>query len=117
MAVEFELNGQRFVGINGGPQFTSDEAVSFRITCDTSDEVDRYWERLTEGGAESLCGWPKYHCGLSWQVVPAGMAEVLGDPDPERLDTFASINAGACTRDGPGADEGGGRPRSWTAGG
>lgn len=86
MTVEFELNGQRFVGINGGPQFTFDEAVSFQITCDTQDEVDRYWERLTEGGEESQCGWLKDRYGLSWQVVPAGMAEVLGDPDPERAE-------------------------------
>lgn len=84
MTVEFELDGQRFVGINGGPQFTFDEAVSFQITCETQDEVDYYWERLTEGGSESQCGWLKDRYGLSWQVVPTGMEEALGDADPER---------------------------------
>jgi predicted 3-demethylubiquinone-9 3-methyltransferase (glyoxalase superfamily) len=84
MAVEFELDGQRFVGINGGPQFTFDEAVSFQITCEDQDEVDHYWERLTDGGQESQCGWLKDRYGLSWQVVPAGMDEVFADPDPER---------------------------------
>lgn len=83
MTIEFELDGQRFVGINGGPQFTFDEAVSFQITCETQDEVDRYWDALTaDGGAESQCGWCKDRFGLSWQVVPAGMEEVFADPDP-----------------------------------
>jgi predicted 3-demethylubiquinone-9 3-methyltransferase (glyoxalase superfamily) len=84
MTVEFELDGQRFVGINGGPQFTFDEAVSFQISCEDQDEVDYYWERLTEGGEESQCGWLKDRYGLSWQVVPTGMEEVFNDPDPER---------------------------------
>ena len=84
MTVEFEINGQRFVGINGGPQFPFTEAVSFQITCETQEEVDRYWEVLTEGGEESMCGWLKDRYGLSWQVVPAGMDEVFGDPDPAR---------------------------------
>jgi predicted 3-demethylubiquinone-9 3-methyltransferase (glyoxalase superfamily) len=84
MTVEFELAGQRFVGINGGPQFTFDEAVSFQITCEDQEEVDYYWERLTEGGQESQCGWLKDRFGLSWQVVPTGMDEALNDPDPER---------------------------------
>jgi predicted 3-demethylubiquinone-9 3-methyltransferase (glyoxalase superfamily) len=84
MTVEFELAGQRFVGINGGPQFTFDEAVSFQITCEDQEEVDYYWERLTEGGQEIQCGWLKDRFGLSWQVVPTGMDEALNDPDPER---------------------------------
>ena len=84
MTVEFELDGQRFVGINGGPQFTFDEAISFQINCDDQEEVDYYWERLTEGGEESQCGWLKDRFGLSWQVVPTGMEEVFADPDPER---------------------------------
>jgi len=84
MTVEFDLNGQRFVGINGGPQFTFNEAVSFQISCETQDEVNYYWERLTDGGEEGQCGWLKDRFGLSWQVVPTGMGEVLGDPDPER---------------------------------
>jgi predicted 3-demethylubiquinone-9 3-methyltransferase (glyoxalase superfamily) len=84
MTVEFELDGQRFVGINGGPQFKFDEAVSFQITCETQDEVDYYWEGLSEGGEEGPCGWLKDRYGLSWQVVPTGMEELVADPDPER---------------------------------
>ena len=84
MTVEFELDGQRFVGINGGPQFPFTEAVSFEITCDTQDEVDYYWDRLTDGGEEVQCGWLKDRYGLSWQVVPRGMTEILNDPDPQR---------------------------------
>jgi predicted 3-demethylubiquinone-9 3-methyltransferase (glyoxalase superfamily) len=84
MTVEFELDGQRFVGINGGPEFTFSEAVSFQITCADQAEVDRYWAALTDGGAESQCGWLADRYGLSWQVVPAGMEELFADPDPER---------------------------------
>ena len=84
MTVEFELDGQRVVGINGGPQFTFDEAVSFQITCEDQDEVDYYWERLSEGGKEGPCGWLKDRYGLSWQVVPTGMEELFSDPDPAR---------------------------------
>ena len=84
MTVEFELNGNRFIAINGGPQFKFDEAVSFTITCDDQEELDHYWERLSDGGEEGPCGWLKDKFGLSWQVVPAGMEEVFGDPDPER---------------------------------
>ena len=84
MTVEFELDGQRFVGINGGPQFTFDEAVSFQIDCENQEEVDYYWERLTDGGEESQCGWLKDRFGLSWQVVPTGMDELFNDPDPVR---------------------------------
>ena len=84
MTVEFELDGQRFVGINGGPQFTFDEAVSFEVACEDQDEVDYYWEKLSEGGEEGQCGWLKDRFGLSWQVVPTGMEEVFADPDPER---------------------------------
>jgi predicted 3-demethylubiquinone-9 3-methyltransferase (glyoxalase superfamily) len=84
MTVEWELDGQRFVGINGGPQFTFSEAVSFQITCETQDEVDYYWDQLSAGGEEGQCGWLKDRYGLSWQVVPAGMEEVFADPDPQR---------------------------------
>jgi predicted 3-demethylubiquinone-9 3-methyltransferase (glyoxalase superfamily) len=84
MTVEFELDGQRFVGINGGPQFKFDEAVSFEIHCEDQEEVDYYWEKLSDGGEEGQCGWLKDRFGLSWQVVPAGMDEVFGDADPER---------------------------------
>ena len=84
LTVEWELNGQRFVGINGGPQFKFDEAVSFAISCEDQDEVDYYWEKLTDGGEESVCGWLKDRFGVSWQVVPQGMEELFSDPDPER---------------------------------
>ena len=86
MTVEWELDGQRFVGINGGPQFKFDEAVSFQITCEDQDEVDYYWERLSEGGSEGQCGWLKDKFGLSWQVVPTGIEEVFADPDPKRAE-------------------------------
>ena len=86
MIVEFELDGQRFVGINGGPEFTFGEAVSFQIACATQDEVDYYWERLSEGGEEGQCGWLKDRYGLSWQVVPTGMEELFADPDPQRAE-------------------------------
>jgi predicted 3-demethylubiquinone-9 3-methyltransferase (glyoxalase superfamily) len=84
MTVEFELDGQRFVGINGGPEFKFDEAISFQITCKDQDEVDYYWDKLTEGGGEGPCGWLKDKFGLSWQVVPESMAELFDHPDPER---------------------------------
>ncbi len=86
MTVEFELDGQRFIGINGGPEFTFDEAVSFGIECETQEEIDYFWERLSEGGEEGPCGWLKDRYGLSWQVVPRGMEEVFADPDPERAE-------------------------------
>jgi predicted 3-demethylubiquinone-9 3-methyltransferase (glyoxalase superfamily) len=84
MVVEFELDGQRFVAINGGPEFKFDEAVSFQITCETQEEIDYYWERLSDGGEEGPCGWLKDRYGLSWQVTPSGMDEVFSHPDPER---------------------------------
>ncbi|HEX2087891.1 MAG TPA: VOC family protein [Solirubrobacteraceae bacterium] len=84
MTVEWELDGQRFIGINGGPQFTFTEAVSFMITCDTQEEIDHYWARLSEGGEEGPCGWLKDRYGLSWQVVPKGMDELFASDDPQR---------------------------------
>ena len=84
MTVSFELDGQRFVGINGGPDFTFNEALSLEIVCESQDEVDYYWERLTDGGQEGQCGWLKDRYGVSWQVVPTGMSEVFDDADPER---------------------------------
>jgi predicted 3-demethylubiquinone-9 3-methyltransferase (glyoxalase superfamily) len=86
MTVEFELDGQRFVAINGGPEFTFSEAVSLQITCETQADVDYYWDRLTEGGQEGPCGWLKDRYGLSWQVVPAGAEELFADPDPQRAE-------------------------------
>jgi len=86
MTVEFELDGQRFTAINGGPQFTFDEAISFAITCQDQNEVDYYWEKLTDGGEEGPCGWLKDRYGVSWQVVPTGMEEMFADPDPGRAE-------------------------------
>jgi len=84
MTVEFELDGQRLVGINGGPRFKFSEAISLQIVCDDQEAVDYYWEKLTDGGEEGPCGWLKDRYGLSWQVVPKGMDEVFSGSDPER---------------------------------
>ena len=86
MVVEFELDGQRIVGINGGPQFKFSEAVSLQVNCETQEEVDLYWERLTDGGEEGPCGWLKDRYGLSWQVTPSGMDNLFSDPDPQRAE-------------------------------
>jgi predicted 3-demethylubiquinone-9 3-methyltransferase (glyoxalase superfamily) len=84
MTVEFELDGSRFVGLNGGPDFTFNEAVSFQIDCADQEEVDYFWSRLSDGGSEGPCGWLKDRFGLSWQVVPEGMEELFADPDKDR---------------------------------
>ena len=84
MTVTFELDGQPFVALNGGPQFTFSEAVSFQVHCKDQDEVDYYWDRLSEGGEEGPCGWLKDRYGLSWQIVPDRLTELLSDPDQER---------------------------------
>jgi predicted 3-demethylubiquinone-9 3-methyltransferase (glyoxalase superfamily) len=84
VAVEFELNGQKFVGLNGGPQFTFNEAISFQIFCKDQDEVDHYWSTLSEGGEEGVCGWLKDKYGVSWQVIPDGLIDMLDDVDPEK---------------------------------
>jgi predicted 3-demethylubiquinone-9 3-methyltransferase (glyoxalase superfamily) len=82
----FLLDGRRFLGINGGPHFHFTEAVSFTIDCADQDEVDYYWDRLVDGGEESQCGWLKDRFGLSWQVVPDRLTELLSDPDPARAE-------------------------------
>ena len=84
MTVEFSLDGQRYVGLNGGPQFSFTEAVSFQIMCADQDEVDHYWGRLSEGGEQGPCGWLKDRFGVSWQVVPIVLPELVADPDPGR---------------------------------
>lgn len=84
MTVEFALDGQKFVALNGGPQFTFDEAVSFQIHCKDQDEVDYFWSKLADGGEEGPCGWLKDRFGLSWQVVPDGLIEMLSDSEPEK---------------------------------
>lgn len=83
LTVDFTANGQKFVALNGGPQFTFSEAVSFQVSCDDQEEVDHYWSGLTEGGGEEgPCGWLKDRFGVSWQVVPRRLEEMVRDPDP-----------------------------------
>jgi predicted 3-demethylubiquinone-9 3-methyltransferase (glyoxalase superfamily) len=84
MTVDFELDGRPFMALNGGPEFTFNEAVSFVIDCADQDEVDYYWTKLSEGGEEGPCGWLKDRFGLSWQVVPAALGELASDPDPAK---------------------------------
>jgi predicted 3-demethylubiquinone-9 3-methyltransferase (glyoxalase superfamily) len=84
MLVEFELNGQKFSGLNGGPQFTFNEAVSIVVTCADQAEVDYYWDRLSDGGQENVCGWLTDRYGLSWQIVPAVFFDMIADPDSAR---------------------------------
>ena len=83
MVVSFVLDGQRFLALNGGPEFTFNEAISFQIDCASQDEVDRYWEQLSEGGEQGPCGWLKDRYGVSWQVVPTRLPELLASPDRE----------------------------------
>jgi predicted 3-demethylubiquinone-9 3-methyltransferase (glyoxalase superfamily) len=80
-----ELNGERFMLLNAGPEFRFNEAVSFVVDCDTQEEVDRLWARLTEGGEESMCGWLKDRFGVSWQIVPRALGEMMSDPDPAKV--------------------------------
>jgi predicted 3-demethylubiquinone-9 3-methyltransferase (glyoxalase superfamily) len=84
MTVTFELNGQKFIALNGGPHFKFTEAISFTVDCKTQEEVDEFWKRLTESGKESQCGWLKDKYGLSWQIIPTILGELLSDPDPEK---------------------------------
>lgn len=84
MTVAFQLAGQSFTGLNGGPQFRFSEAVSFVVDCADQAEVDEYWEKLAEGGEKGPCGWLKDRFGLSWQIVPSVLVELISDPDPER---------------------------------
>ena len=84
MTVSFELDGQEFVALNGGPEFTFNEAISFQVFCETQAEVDYFWSKLSEGGEESRCGWLKDKFGLSWQIVPTVLPQLLGDPDREK---------------------------------
>lgn len=83
MMVAFELDGKPFSALNGGPQFSFDEAISFAVECEDQTEVDHYWDALSEGGEEVQCGWLKDRFGISWQVVPSAVFETVGGPDPE----------------------------------
>jgi len=84
MTVNFEVNGQEFIALNGGPRFKFTEAISFVINCETQEEVDYYWSRLAEGGEESRCGWVRDRFGLWWQVVPTLLGKLMSDPNPEK---------------------------------
>ena len=84
MTVTFELAGQVFMGLNGGPQFKFNEAISFVVNCESQEEVDHYWEKLSAGGAPHRCGWLKDKFGLSWQIVPTALAKLMSDSDPQK---------------------------------
>jgi len=86
MTIEFELDGQRFTALNGGPEFTFSEAISFEVACETQAEIDYYWEKLTQGGQQGPCGWLKDKYGLSWQIVPTVLGEMLRNPDQEAIE-------------------------------
>lgn len=93
LVVMFELNGKRHMGLNGGPVFRFNEAVSFVVECETQQEIDYYWSRLTEGGEESMCGWLKDKYGVSWQVFPAILNQLMADPEkaPKVMAKFGNI--------------------------
>jgi predicted 3-demethylubiquinone-9 3-methyltransferase (glyoxalase superfamily) len=84
MTGTFQLDGQEFMALNGGPYFKFTEAISLFVNCETQEEVDELWEKLSEGGEISQCGWLKDRYGLSWQIVPTALGEMLGDPDPKK---------------------------------
>jgi len=84
MTVNFELDGQKFIALNGGPDFKFNEAISLEVTCEDQDEVDSYWNALSEGGEEGPCGWLKDKYGVSWQIVPRSLYELITDPDQEK---------------------------------
>ncbi len=99
LTVSFELDGQEFVALNGGPEFAFTEAVSFQVSCETQQEVDRYWTTLSEGGEEGPCGWLKDRYGLSWQIIPRRLTELISDPDPERSERAVTAMLGMQTID------------------
>ncbi|ARO88248.1 VOC family protein [Nitrosospira lacus] len=86
MTIAFELDGQDFTALNGGPMFKFNEAISFQVNCETKEEVDYYWEKLSQGGDEKAqqCGWLKDKYGASWQIVPSVLPKIMSDPDPEK---------------------------------
>lgn len=84
LSVKFELAGEEFIALNGGPSFTFAQGISLMVSCESQEEVDEYWERLTDGGEEGPCGWLTDKFGVSWQVVPRVLGEMLGDPDPQK---------------------------------
>ncbi len=84
LAVAFEIDGLKFVALNGGPQFTFNEAVSFQVHCDTQDEIDYFWDKFTRNGSEGQCGWLKDKFGVSWQIIPACLPALMSGPDPQK---------------------------------
>ena len=84
MSATFQLDGQDFMALNGGPEFKFTEAISFFVNCETQEEVDELWEKLSEGGQKDRCGWRKDKFGVSWQIIPAALGRMLGDKDPEK---------------------------------
>jgi len=84
MVVTFELEGQKFMALNGGPKFKFTEAISLFVDCETQEEVDELWEKLSKGGEKSQCGWLKDKYGLSWQIIPTLLGKLMSDPDPEK---------------------------------
>lgn len=92
LVVTFEINGSKFMGLNGGPKYKFTDAVSFVVHCDTQEEIDYCWERLTEGGTESMCGWLKDKFGVSWQIVPTILADLMNDPEKIERVTKAFLN-------------------------
>jgi predicted 3-demethylubiquinone-9 3-methyltransferase (glyoxalase superfamily) len=91
MTVDFTLNGMKFIALNGGPQFEFNEAISISITCETQEEIDHYWTRLSEGGEEGPCGWLKDRFGISWQIVPRVLQQYLSDSDPARTARVSQV--------------------------
>jgi predicted 3-demethylubiquinone-9 3-methyltransferase (glyoxalase superfamily) len=93
MVVTFEINGTKFMGLNGGPHFKFNEAISFVINCDTQDEIDDYWQKLTAGGEEGQCGWLKDKYGLFWQVVPSILGQLISNPEkgPRVIQVFMQM--------------------------
>jgi len=94
MTVAFELMGQEFLALNGGPQYTFSEAISFQVFCDDQEEVDRYWETLSDGGEQGPCGWLKDKFGVSWQVVPTALPRLLQQPDAEKSQRVMQVMMG-----------------------
>lgn len=90
MTVEFELDGERFLALNGGPDFKFSEAISFTVECEDQAEIDYFWGKLTEGGEESVCGWLKDRFGLSWQIVPKFLDDMLKDPDAAKVEAVTA---------------------------
>ena len=94
MVVHFQIEGQDFVALNGGPEFTIDEAISFQVNCESQAELDTFWTELSEGGEEGPCGWVKDKFGVSWQIVPTRLDELIRDPDEEKAQRVMSVMLG-----------------------